>query len=83
MRSRFTLLLLLTGRFLFSQSDSTRLASHVTTPEEYNLLAKGYHIQVESGLDMKRGYRLDPLGQLSIGDFHFQLKQLVRETSGE
>lgn len=29
-----------------------------TTMEEYNYLTKGYKIQQESGLDMKRGYEL-------------------------
>jgi hypothetical protein len=29
-----------------------------TTWEEYNYLTKGYRIQIESGLDMKKGYKL-------------------------
>lgn len=29
-----------------------------TTLEEYNYLTKGYKIQIESGLDMKKGYRM-------------------------
>jgi hypothetical protein len=29
-----------------------------TTLEEYNYLTKGYKIQLESGLDMKKGYKL-------------------------
>jgi hypothetical protein len=32
-----------------------------TTMEEYNYLTKGYKVQVESGLDMKKGYELSPL----------------------
>jgi hypothetical protein len=32
-----------------------------TTIEEYNYLTKGYKIQVESGLDMKKGYVLTDL----------------------
>lgn len=30
-----------------------------TTLEEYNYITKGYKIQIESGLDMKRGYELE------------------------
>ncbi len=29
-----------------------------TTQEEYNYVTKGYKVQVESGLDMKKGYEL-------------------------
>jgi len=32
-----------------------------TSQEEYNYLTKGYKIQIESGLDMKKGYRLEDL----------------------
>lgn len=30
-----------------------------TTLEEYNYLTKGYKVQIESGLDMKKGYELE------------------------
>ncbi len=33
-----------------------------TTLEEYNYITKGYKIQTESGLDMKKGYTLTDLG---------------------
>ncbi|AEE53763.1 hypothetical protein [Haliscomenobacter hydrossis] len=36
-----------------------------TTVEEYNYVTKGYKIQVESGLDMKKGYRLVDLCESS------------------
>lgn len=36
-----------------------------TTLEEYNYVTKGYQIQKESGLDMKKGYRLIELHQNS------------------
>ena len=41
-----------------------------TTQEEYNYITKGYKTQVESGLDMKKGYNLINLGSssLSIGN---------------
>lgn len=37
-----------------------------TTLEEYNYLTKGYKIQIESGLDMKKGYRLEDLMESSV-----------------
>jgi len=33
-----------------------------TTLEEYNYITKGYKVQIESGLDMKKGYTLKDLG---------------------
>lgn len=32
-----------------------------TTEEEYNYLTKGYKVQIESGLDMKKGYEFKDL----------------------
>ncbi len=54
-----------------------------TTIEEYNYLTKGYRIQVESGLDMKKGYKLDDLGNKKVGVYNFDLKSLVRDSSKE
>lgn len=34
-----------------------------TTEEEYNYVTKGYKIQIESGLDMKKGYRFDEIAE--------------------
>ena len=41
-----------------------------TTQEEYNFITKGYLVQLESGLDMKKGYSLVDLGAwgLNKGD---------------
>lgn len=41
-----------------------------TTVEEYNYLTKGYAIQIESGLDMKAGYKM-----INVTDY---IKKLVR-----
>lgn len=38
---------------------SVVLLNAQTTEEEYNYLTKGYKIQLESGLDMKAGYKLN------------------------
>jgi len=38
-----------------------------TTQEEYNYVTKGYKIQQESGLDMKKGYSIKPLDVMVTG----------------
>ena len=42
------------------------IALSQTTLEEYNYLSKGYKIQIESGLDMKKGYNIEDVGDWSI-----------------
>lgn len=37
-----------------------------TTQEEYNYLTKGYKVQIESGLDMKKGYTFTDYGVYEI-----------------
>ena len=54
-----------------------------TTEEEYNFLTKGYKIQVESGLDMKKGYLMVDLGEVKDGSCSFKFKVLERESSEE
>lgn len=39
-------------------SMSALFSQKPTTQEEYNYLTKGYRIQIESGLDMKKGYTM-------------------------
>lgn len=54
-----------------------------TTEEEYNYLTKGYKIQAESGLDMKKGYIFRDMGEWPDNTYNFQLKGLIREESEE
>lgn len=54
-----------------------------TTEEEYNYVTKGYQIQLESGLDMKKGYLISGVGDpwgLDYGDFkrNIEFKLLLR-----
>lgn len=37
-----------------------------TTQEEYNYITKGYKVQIESGLDMKKGYTMVDYGVWSL-----------------
>jgi hypothetical protein len=46
--------------------------------EEYNYVTKGYQIQVESGLDMKKGYEIETIDTMSDGDRFAELKSLIR-----
>ena len=48
-----------------------------TTQEEYNYVSKGYKIQVESGLDMKKGYKIVETERM-LDDV--QVKFLFRES---
>ena len=44
---------------------ATRNQVEETTQDEYNFITKGYKIQVESGLDMKKGYSLKDITDYS------------------
>lgn len=60
MKKMFYLLLLLFTGSLFAQPTiSTPILP--TSEEEYNYLSKGYKIQLESGLDMKKGYYIEDM----------------------
>lgn len=54
-----------------------------TTQEEYNYITKGYKVQVESGLDMKKGYSLKDLGDwgltFGVEKRRCEFKALIRE----
>ena len=54
-----------------------------TTMEEYNYVTKGYKIQLESGLDMKKGYELAHLGKKEISIRNAELKVLYRLNEAE
>lgn len=56
-----TLLLLAFVSNSFGQLANIELSP--TTEEEYNYLTKGYRVQLESGLDMKKNYLLEDWGQ--------------------
>jgi len=54
-----------------------------TTVEEYNYITKGYKIQIESGLDMKKGYEFVDFGSHEEGIRKAELKALYRIKSDE
>ena len=46
--------------------------------EEYNYVTKGYKIQIESGLDMKKGYELEGIEEKSTDLRNAKLSALYR-----
>lgn len=54
-----------------------------TSLEEYNYITKGYKVQMESGLDMKKGYELEDLKSNTAGVRTASLKKLVKVNAGK
>ncbi len=54
-----------------------------TTEEEYNYMTKGYKVQVESGLDMKKGYVMEDTSPIIRGNYEFTVKFLKRESTNQ
>ena len=65
---KFVALLLFTTSFC---------AKAQTTLEEYNYITKGYKVQTDSGLDMKKGYELSDIDENSTDERTAQLKVLT------
>jgi hypothetical protein len=65
----------------YSQDSNTQAKG--TTEEEYNYLSKGYKVQIESGLDMKKGYVFQDFGEVKQSSYSFNFKLLMRETKRE
>lgn len=80
MKNILVVFLLFTSTITFGQN---KLSSLSTTEEEYNYLTKGYKVQIESGLDMKKGYSLKEVGNISRGKCDFNFKILIREAKNE
>lgn len=58
-------------------------AQIATTQDEYNYLTKGYKVQLESGLDMKKGYVFGDSFIGNNGGKTFTLTPLIREERKE
>lgn len=78
MRPTFLALLFLINVVGFSQE-----SQNSTTEEEYNYMTKGYRVQTESGLDMKKGYRFGEYEVIPVGNYSFEVKPLIREAQNE
>jgi hypothetical protein len=58
---KLTSLFVLIGTFAISSSGFGQ-----TTMEEYLYVTKGYKVQIESGLDMKQGYKLEDITESTV-----------------
>jgi hypothetical protein len=56
-------------------------AQQSTTLEEYNYMTKGYKVSIDSGLDIKKGYRVEDAMDIPIGNYRFVFKSLVRDNN--
>lgn len=74
---KITLLLIMFSAFSYAQDKPNG-----TTLEEYNYMTKGYKIQISSGLDVKKGYRIDDVTNYATSLYDFNFKSLVREKDG-
>jgi hypothetical protein len=73
------ILILITGLALNSNIYSQDINSSApTTEEEYNYVTKGYKVQTESGLDMKKGYDFNEVAEETLGDYKFTVMCLIR-----
>ncbi len=68
--------------FLFTALVTTNKVFGQTTLEEYNYVTKGYRIQIESGLDMKKGYVFEDIDKQSTREREAVLKVLYRVKDG-
>lgn len=71
-------LLLLVCSGVYAQDSTATQIATVTTDEEYNYLTRGYKVQVESGLDMKKGYHFQDAQEIELNTYKFQFKFLMR-----
>ena len=83
MKYLLCLLTIMSPSLLCCQLDSMLIRAAATTMEEYNYMTKGYKIQTESGLDMKKGYYFEEMGEHKIGNYVFNVKKLIRENLHE
>lgn len=60
------------------------IAGISTTEEEYNYATKGYPETIAKGLDIKKGYLVEPLGERVETKYSiFEMKVLIRESKNE
>ena len=52
-----------------------------TTEEEYLYMSKGFKVQIESGLDNKRGYIVNNPIKFDITNYSFEYFEILRETN--
>lgn len=78
MKNKFKLFLSLFAIIMYMKSGLAQ-----TTLEEYNYLKKGYKTQVETGLDMKKGYNLEKVDEVTFGVRKAELSKLIKTVEGK
>jgi len=73
MKKTLILLFILTACICHAQFETGK-----TTEEEYNYMTKGYKLQMDGGLDMKKGYATDTPTDIKVGDYSFKFIPLAR-----
>lgn len=73
MKKRIAFILMIISVMIFSP-----ILNGQTTLEEYNYVTKGYRVQVESGLDMKKGYEFAEIDTVSTKIATAEVKILYR-----
>jgi hypothetical protein len=81
-RTLILFIILTSCQLAFSQEYAYAMEEPKTTIEEFNYVTKGYKIQIESGLDMKRGYSVKDLTRLRVAPREVQVKVLFRNPEG-
>lgn len=74
-KSLLFFILFLTTQIAYSQSCKTS----GTTMEEYNYIVKGYKIQMEGGLDMKKGYDFKEIKTVDLDGRKVVYKELIKD----
>lgn len=75
MKKTFSILLTV---FACTSIGLAQMNTSKTTEEEYNYMTKGYKMQLEGGLDMKKGYITDDPTEIKEADYSFKFIPLAR-----
>jgi hypothetical protein len=54
-----------------------------SSSEKYDYVTKGYQVQIESGIDMKKGYEFENIDKYSTNERAAELKVLYRVKDGK
>lgn len=68
------LLFLLVFNYVFGQTENS-----ITTIDEYNYLTQGYKIQLETGGDFKKGYKLEQFEKVTVSNFEITYSFMIEE----
>ena len=79
----FLTIILITNLSFSQSSENQNKEVNGTSLEEYNYMTKGFQIQKSSGLDMKNGYNLNNIANITKGNYSFSFNALIRTEKKE